>query len=94
MGTASKCPNRNIVTLVEEDYDNPNGDEHVDEPIDEGRNSEGEVEIVQPDQGMSIVVQRALKSTCEVEEDNWVRNNVFHTKWLSSVLKEGYGHHR
>ena len=49
-----------------------------EEIIDKDETSEEDVELVQPYQGLSIVVRRALKSSCEVEE-NWVRTNVFHT---------------
>ena len=67
---AFECPNHNIVSLMEEEIDDPNSDKHLYEPIDEGQNSEGDMELIQLDQGLLIVVQRALKFICDREEEN------------------------
>ena len=74
------CPSGKIFTLIKEEdklfekqwviYDDPNSEEYPDGPIDEGWNSEGDVVLVQPDQSLSIVVQRALKFICDREEEN------------------------
>ena len=40
-------------------------------------------EVAYADQGLSIVVQMNLKVSCIVDDDNWIRNNVFHTKCTS-----------
>ena len=45
-------------------------------------NSENE-EVVYADQGLSIVVQRNLKASCEENGEDWLRKNVFHTKCTS-----------
>jgi hypothetical protein len=71
---ASDCPNRKMISLVEEDLE----DDVEDEPVDD----ESEEEWTNEDQGESLVIRRILKSTC-VEED-WLRNNIFHTKCTSS----------
>jgi hypothetical protein len=63
---ASDCPNRKMISLVEEDLE--------DELVDEG----SEEEWTYADQGESLVIRRILKSTY-IEED-WLRNNIFHTK--------------
>ena len=72
----SECPNWNIVTLIEKEI------EDEEEANDEDQNNEEDVELVQPYQGLSIVVRKALKSSCEMEE-NWERTNVFHTNCTS-----------
>ena len=41
------------------------------------------MELIQPDQDVSLIVQRTLKITCDVEEKDWVRNNAFHTRCTS-----------
>ena len=45
-------------------------------------NSEDE-EVFYADQGLSIMVQRNLKVSCEESDENWLRKNVFHTKCTS-----------
>ena len=75
---ASDCPNRKMVSLVEEDMEmeddndfSPETNEHVIE----------EEEITYADQGEALVVQRSLKVT--YMEDEWLRNNIFHTRCTS-----------
>ena len=48
-----------------------------------GREIEDDGEVAYGDQGLSIVVQRNLKVSCVVDDDNWIRKNVFHTKCIS-----------
>lgn len=86
---ASDCPNRIILTLVED---------HSDREGDEGRNElefdDEEEEVTCADHGMSIVVQWNLKMSFAEEDESWVRMNVFHTKsllmagcaWLSLIV--------
>jgi hypothetical protein len=71
---ASDCPNRKMISLVEEDLE----DDVEDEPVDEG----SEEEWTYADQGESLVIRRILKST--YMEEDWLRNNIFHTKCTSS----------
>jgi hypothetical protein len=71
---SSNCPNRKMISLVEEDLE----DDVEDEPVDEG----SEEEWTYADQGESLVIRRILKSTY-IEQD-WLRNNIFHTKCTSS----------
>uniref|UniRef100_A0A2N9IIC5 Reverse transcriptase n=1 Tax=Fagus sylvatica TaxID=28930 RepID=A0A2N9IIC5_FAGSY len=75
---ASDCPNCKMVTLVEEDMVmededdfSPETNEHVAE----------EEEITYADRGEALVVQRSLKVT--YVEDEWLRNNIFHTRCTS-----------
>ena len=48
-----------------------------------GRELEEDGEVAFADQGLSIMVQRNLKVSCVVDEENWVRKNVFQTKFTS-----------
>lgn len=74
---ASECPNRRVIAFIEEE-----GEE--EEACDEyGQELEDDGEVAYGDQGLSIVVQRNLKVSCVVDEENWVRKNVFHTKCTS-----------
>jgi hypothetical protein len=63
-----------MISLVEEDLE----DDVEDEPVDEG----SEEEWTYADQGESLVIRRILKST--YMEEDWLRNNIFHTKCTSS----------
>ena len=55
-----------------------------EEACDEyGRELEDDGEVTYGDQGLSIAVQRNLKVSCVVDEENWVRKNVFHTNCTS-----------
>ncbi|TXG53757.1 hypothetical protein EZV62_019013 [Acer yangbiense] len=69
---ASKCPNRKIVSSVEEDSDE-----------DEYENEEVAEDVTYGDKGASLVIQRSLSVVREEEEEDWVRKNVFHTKCTS-----------
>ena len=73
----SDCPNRRIVALVE--------DEDFEEgTCENGRELEGgEEELIQANQGVSLVVQCILKVTSEEDKEDWVRKNVFLTKCTS-----------
>ena len=75
---ASDCPNRRIVTLVE---DHSDGGE--DETDDEPKYDDDEEEITYADHGLSIVLQRSLQVSYVADDESWVRKNVFHTKCTS-----------
>jgi hypothetical protein len=70
---ASDCPNRKIISLVEEELED-NAEEQVEE--------ESEEELTYADQGESLVIRRLLRST--YAEDDWLQNNIFHTKCTSN----------
>ncbi|CAM8925962.1 unnamed protein product [Rhodiola kirilowii] len=72
------CPNRQIVTLVEEDVD-PVYDDYGD--VDENPPAENE-EITYADSGELLVVKRAM-SVAASEDELWLRHNIFHTKCTS-----------
>ncbi|XP_022899409.1 uncharacterized protein LOC111412720 [Olea europaea var. sylvestris] len=72
---ASDCPNRKIVAFVEEDE----GEEELGDPT---YDEEVEEEVIYADHGESLVVYRSL-SAAHVEDDDWFRNNIFHTKCTS-----------
>jgi hypothetical protein len=65
---AFDCPNRKIISLIEEDLE-----DDEDEPADE----ESEEDLTYADQGESLVICRVLKST--YAEEDWLQNNIFHT---------------
>ena len=70
------CPNRRVIAFVEEEDD-------VEEETVVVQECEEEEEVAYADQGKAIVVQCNLKVSCVVEDKNWVRKNVFHTKCTS-----------
>jgi len=71
---ASDCPNRKIISLVEEELEDNAEEEQVEK--------ESEEELTYTDQGESLVIRRLLRST--YAEDDWLRNNIFHTKCSSN----------
>ena len=55
-----------------------------EEACDEfGQEQKDEEKVAYGDIRLSIVVQRNLKVSCVVDDDNWIRKNVFHTKCTS-----------
>ncbi|KAJ0550590.1 putative nucleotidyltransferase, Ribonuclease H [Helianthus annuus] len=71
-----ECPNRQIVALTDETvpvYDTDN--ETTEEPT----------EMLYPDRGEALIIQRALSATVDKPEDDnaWLRNNIFRTKCTS-----------
>ncbi|GAV82633.1 zf-CCHC domain-containing protein, partial [Cephalotus follicularis] len=71
------CPNRSIITLLTKESE-PQFDESDEE---QGELSE-EGEIIYADQGESLVLRRILNVDVS-EEDQRLRNNIFHTKCTS-----------
>ncbi|GJU60539.1 RNA-directed DNA polymerase [Tanacetum coccineum] len=72
---ARECPNKQLVTFVDDttcEFDT-DGEDGVT-PQDE--------QVVYPDQGESLVVQRVLSATVNKTGDDtlWLRNNIFRTK--------------
>ncbi|KAL4577181.1 hypothetical protein LXL04_013285 [Taraxacum kok-saghyz] len=72
---ARECPNKQLVTLVEETtpvYDTDHDAESVEE----------EGEVIYADQGEALVVQRVLNTnaTKTVDDESWLRHNIFRTK--------------
>ena len=78
---ASECPNRKIVSLVEEDSDEDNLATDLKE--DEYKNEEVAEDVTYRDKSASLVIQRSLSVVREEEEEDWVRKNVFHTMCIS-----------
>ena len=72
---AADCPNRRVITLVEEEVN--------EEPIQE-QEEEGEIdyaiEEVPPDCGEVLVVCRNLNIARVIEDESWQRHNIFHTR--------------
>ncbi|XP_047326853.1 uncharacterized protein LOC124930564 [Impatiens glandulifera] len=75
---AVDCPNRRIITLVEEEYEEENEETT---PIYDECNEEGD--ITYEDYGEALVIRRILNTTY-VPDDSWLRNNIFHTRCTSN----------
>ncbi|XP_021984748.1 uncharacterized protein LOC110880548 [Helianthus annuus] len=75
-----ECPNKHLVTLVYDMGDDETNDQDVLDTSDQG-----DVEVVRPDHGESLIVQRVLSVTVDktVDDTRWLRNNIFHTKCTS-----------
>ena len=73
----SECPNKRVVSLVEEE------EEVEEEKADEVQENSKDEKVVYMDQDLSIMVQRNLKASCEKSDKDWLRKNVFHTKCTS-----------
>ena len=68
---ASEYPNIRVISLVEE------------KEVEEVQENSEDEKVVYADQGLSIVVQRNLKASCEESDEGWLRKNIFHTKCTS-----------
>lgn len=69
---ARECPNKQLVTFVEETtpvYDSAN---------DEEGTSDGEVEVAYADHGDTLITQRVLNVAVSqtVDDSSWLRNNI------------------
>lgn len=69
---ARECPNKQLITFVDDTtcaYDTDGEDEVTQQ----------DQQIVYPDQGESLVVQRVLSATVDKTADDtlWLRNNIF-----------------
>ncbi|XP_021737357.1 uncharacterized protein LOC110703884 [Chenopodium quinoa] len=71
---ASECPNSRIISLVEEEL----LEEEQVEDIEDDNNEE----VLHADEGESLVIRRTLNAA-PVKEDEWLRNNIFHTRCTS-----------
>ncbi|GAV79154.1 hypothetical protein CFOL_v3_22619 [Cephalotus follicularis] len=74
---AADCPNRIIITLVAEE-----SAQKFDESDEEQSESSENGEIIYADQGESLVLRRILNVAVS-DKDQWLRNNIFHTKCTS-----------
>ena len=86
---ARECPNKQLVTLVEESA-------HVYETEDEKESDGDETEVVYVDHGELLIAQRVLSVDVSktVDDNSWLRNNIFHTKCamkgkICSVIIDG-----
>ncbi|GFY88706.1 hypothetical protein Acr_06g0006460 [Actinidia rufa] len=75
---ASECPNRKIVSLVEEDMEE--GMEKEEESSDGEQEEDGD--ITYGDQGQSLVARKSLSVILD-DKDSWLCNNIFHTRCTS-----------
>ncbi|GAV59614.1 zf-CCHC domain-containing protein/Asp_protease_2 domain-containing protein, partial [Cephalotus follicularis] len=74
---AVDCPNQSIITLVVEESE-PKFDESDEKQSELSENGE----IIYAGQGESLVLHRILNVAVS-DEDQWLRNNIFHTKCTS-----------
>ncbi|GJZ12882.1 RNA-directed DNA polymerase [Tanacetum coccineum] len=72
---ANDCPNKKMVTFVEED-DGPVFDEYDDEH--EKMTSDQE-EITYADTGELLVIKRTMSAVVK-QDESWLRHNIFHTR--------------
>ncbi|KAK0598320.1 hypothetical protein LWI29_033651 [Acer saccharum] len=77
---ASECPNRRIVSLVEEENEE---EMEEDSKADDYNDQEEGEEVTYANHGMSLIIQRNLSVAREEEDEDWLRKNMFHTKCTS-----------
>ncbi|XP_050368930.1 uncharacterized protein LOC126787035 [Argentina anserina] len=75
---ASECPNRRIVSLVEELGES--SDRIDGPPVYDDYREEADEEITWSDHGDSLVIRRVMNTVKVEENPNWLRHNIFHTK--------------
>ncbi|XP_017982330.1 PREDICTED: uncharacterized protein LOC108663252 [Theobroma cacao] len=78
---ASDCPNRKIISLVEEEVMEEPRLEKVDDELEIFNNKE--IEEVSADHGEALVVRRNLNTTMMTEDESWLRHNIFYTRCTS-----------
>lgn len=76
---AFECPNKTVITLLDETPDEEEGLETTSWMYDEEM---GEEEVTYGDKGETLVVQRVVSAT-PVKNEEWRGNNIFHT-WCTS----------
>ncbi|XP_042416946.1 uncharacterized protein LOC122005804 [Zingiber officinale] len=74
---ATDCPNRRVVTFVEEKEEE---ESYGTAPIYDDSGDDGE--ITYADHGESLVIRRSLNTTYG-EDQSWLCNNIFHTRCTS-----------
>ncbi|XP_056694837.1 uncharacterized protein [Spinacia oleracea] len=72
---ASECPNSRIISFVEEEL-------FEDDQVEESQEDEADQEVLHADKGESLVIRRILNAA-PIEEDEWLRHNIFHTRCTS-----------
>ncbi|XP_017984225.1 PREDICTED: uncharacterized protein LOC108663577 [Theobroma cacao] len=77
----SDCPNRRIISLVEEEVMEEPSLEEVDDELEIFNNEE--IEEVSADHGKALVVRRNLNTAMMTEDESWLRHNIFHTRCTS-----------
>lgn len=86
---ARECPNKQLVTLVEESAP-------VYRTEDEKESDRDETEVVYVDHGELLIAQRVLNVDVSktIDDNSWLRNNIFRTKCttkgkICSVIIDG-----
>nr|XP_025625248.1 uncharacterized protein LOC112717433 [Arachis hypogaea] len=73
---AADCPNRRVITLIEEeDHEEPS--EEFEKEVDIDYDAEEEVPT---DCGETLVVHHILNTAMLTEDEEWLRYNIFHTR--------------
>ena len=70
---AFDSPNTRVIAFVEDEN-------YIEEKETVGDQEWKKMDVAYTNQGMAIVVQHNLKASYIVDDENWVRKNVFHTK--------------
>ncbi|KAJ0080179.1 hypothetical protein Patl1_23039 [Pistacia atlantica] len=70
---AASYPNRQVVTIIEEEKDESIYDEEASKELENG-------EIIYGDQGECLVVKMTLNVEVVEEGDSWLCNNIFHVR--------------
>jgi Retrotransposon gag protein/Zinc knuckle len=75
----SECPNQRVFTIIEEPLEEEQA--YFDSPpiFDEAADEE---DVIYGDTGERLVIRRVLNSS-PVQDDVWLRNNIFHTRCTS-----------
>jgi Reverse transcriptase (RNA-dependent DNA polymerase)/RNase H-like domain found in reverse transcriptase len=75
----SECPNQRVFTIVEEPLEEEQADFDSPPIFDEAADEE---DVIYEDTGEMLVIRRVLNSST-VQDDVWLRNNIFHTRCSS-----------
>lgn len=76
---ALECPNKKFVNLVEEEEIIKDPMKKDELPVHDDYQNDGDDEVTWTDQGEALVIRRSMNTT-HVEDANWLRNNIFHTR--------------
>jgi hypothetical protein len=75
----SECPNQRVFTIVEEPLEKEQADFDSPPVFDEATDEE---DVIYGDTGEMLVIRRVLNFSL-VQDDVWLRNNIFHTRCTS-----------